>query len=84
MFPAPNEVLTLLDDVERAFAVWADMLPAMNPAEHAGTFPALKGGASEPVFTAALQLAERVLDAQAWEALKSSLDVAREPSFRAA
>jgi DNA polymerase III alpha subunit len=70
--------------LEQTVAGWATMLPAMSAAEHASMFRALKGGAPEPVLTAALQLAEKVLDAHAWDALKSSLEVAGEPSSRAA
>jgi hypothetical protein len=59
--------------LEQTVAGWATMLPAMNRGERAGMFGALKGGAPEPVFTAALRVAEKVLDADAWAALTSSL-----------
>ena len=59
--------------LEQAVAGWATMLPAMNRAERAGMLGALKGGAPEPVFTAAPRVAEKVLDADAWDALRSSL-----------
>jgi len=52
--------------LEQSLAGWATLLPAMNPAERTGMFRALKGGAPAPVFTAALRLAEQVLDARAW------------------
>ncbi len=60
--------------LEQTVAGWAMMFPAMNAAEHAGMLRTLKGRAPEPVFTAAMQLAEKVLDARAWDALKSSLE----------
>jgi hypothetical protein len=59
--------------LEQTVAAWATLLPAMNRTERAAMFGALKGGAPEPVFAAALEVAERVLDAHAWDALRSSL-----------
>jgi len=63
---------------------WADMLPAMNPAECAAMFGGLRAGAPEPVVTAGLRLAEQVLDERAWQTLQSTLDNTRVQSFRAA
>jgi hypothetical protein len=72
--------------LEQTLAGWATMLPAMNPAERMGMFRALNGGAPEAVFTAAMRLAEQVLDARAWQTLESSLEATATsaPSFRAA
>jgi hypothetical protein len=70
--------------LDQTLAGWADMLPAMNPAERTSMFRGLKIGAPESVFGAALRLSERVLDAPACAALKSSLEAAGAPSFRAA
>jgi len=64
--------------LEQTIAGWAMMLPAMSPAEHAAMFRALKGGAPEPVFAAALQVAEKVLDARAWGALRSACNRSRD------
>ena len=60
--------------LEQSLAGWATMLPAMNPAERTGTFRALRDGAPAPVLTAASRLAEQVLDARAWQAVKGTLD----------
>jgi hypothetical protein len=49
------------------------MLPAMTPAERTSMFLGLKNGAPEAVFTVALRLAERVLDAPVWRKLERSL-----------
>jgi hypothetical protein len=68
----------------QSLAGWADMLPAMNPAERAAIFRGLKAGAPEAVFTAALRLAEQVLDERAWQTLKSSLETTSASSLRAA
>jgi hypothetical protein len=62
--------------LDQTLAGWANMLPAMNAAERTRMFRALKVGAPEAVFGAALRLAERVLDARACDALKSSLEAA--------
>jgi Hemerythrin HHE cation binding domain len=70
--------------LEQSLTGWANMLPAMNPAERTGLFRALKGGAPGPVVSAALRLAEQVLDERAWQTLKSSLETTRVASFRAA
>jgi hemerythrin HHE cation binding domain-containing protein len=70
--------------LDQNLAGWANMLPAMNPAERAAMFRGLKAGAAESVFTAAWRLAERVLDTGACDALKASLEVAGSPSYRAA
>jgi hypothetical protein len=59
--------------LDQNLAAWADMLPAMNPAERVAMLRGLRAGAPEAVFTAASTLAERILDARAWEALRSSL-----------
>lgn len=70
--------------LDQTLAGWAGMLPAMNPAERAAMFRGLRAGAPEPVVTAALRLAEKVLDERAWQTLKSSLETTSVPSFRAA
>lgn len=70
--------------LEQTLAGWAYMLPAMNAAERADMFRALKGGATAAVFEAALRLGEQVLDARSYDALKSSLNRVGAPSFRAA
>lgn len=70
--------------LEQTLAGWAHMLPAMNPAERTEMFRALKAGAPAAVFEAGLRLGEQVLEARAYDALKSSLNVAGAPSFRAA
>lgn len=69
--------------LNQSLAGWATMLPAMNPAERAGMFRALKGGAPAPVFSAASRLAEEVLDARAWQTLKATLETKGAPWFRA-
>jgi hemerythrin HHE cation binding domain-containing protein len=48
--------------LDQNLAGWANMLPAMNPAERAAMFRSLRVGAPEAVFAAASRLAERVLD----------------------
>jgi Hemerythrin HHE cation binding domain len=70
--------------LEQSLAGWADMLPAMNPAERAAMFRGLRAGAPEAVFAVASRLAERVLDSGAREALRSSLETTSVPSFQAA
>ena len=70
--------------LDQNLAGWADMLPAMNPAERAAMFRGVRAGAPEAVFRAASRLAERVLDQGACDALKASLEVTDVPSFRAA
>jgi hypothetical protein len=70
--------------LEQTLAGWANMLPAMNQAERTGMFRALKVGAPDAVFAAALRLAEERLDARARDALMLSLEAAGTPSFRAA
>ncbi|MGD0675117.1 MAG: hemerythrin domain-containing protein [Polyangiaceae bacterium] len=62
--------------LEQSLAGWANMLPAMNPAERAAMFRGLRAGAPEAVFSAATRLAERVLDAGAYGALKAAIEVA--------
>jgi hypothetical protein len=69
--------------LDQNLAGWADMLPAMSPAERMAMFRGLKAGAPVAVFTAASRLAERVLDERAWRTLKSSLETTSSPSFQA-
>ncbi len=69
--------------LDQNLAGWATMLPAMNPVQRAAMFRGLRAGAPEAVLTAASRLAERVLDARAWAALRSSLETSA-PSFQAA
>ena len=61
--------------LDQTLAGWANMLPAMNPPERAAMFRGVKAGAPEAVFAAGLRVAETVLDARAWEALRSSLEM---------
>jgi hypothetical protein len=61
--------------LDQTLAGWANMLPAMNPAERTAMFRGLKAGAPEAVFAAGLRVAEEVLDARAWKALSASLEM---------
>jgi len=70
--------------LEQSMAGWALMLPAMNPAERAAMFRGLRDGAPEAVFTAALRVAEKALDARAWGALRSPVDPSGDMTDRAA
>jgi len=51
--------------LDQSLTGWADMLPAMNPAERAAMLRGLRAGAPEAVLTAALRVAEQVLDERA-------------------
>ncbi len=70
--------------LDQSLAGWAEMLPAMNAAERAAMFRGLRAEAPAAVLTAASRLAERVLDARAWGALKSSLEMTSVPPVQAA
>jgi hypothetical protein len=59
--------------LDQTRAGWANMLPAMNPAERTAMFQGLRSGAPEGIVAAAYQVAEKVLDDRAWQALASSL-----------
>jgi hypothetical protein len=70
--------------LEQTLASWANMLPAMNRAERTTMFRGLRSAAPEVVVAATYRVAERVLDARAWQALTSSLETTGASPFRAA
>lgn len=64
---------------EEMMLTLAWLLPALAPRERAGMLLGMRENAPAPVFAAALQLAERKLDAKGWAKLQAALAQPAEP-----